>query len=246
MKYRVILLGNGFNDISFRVFIIWATIGLIITGLNITILTVESWALPQLLSQFFTQCLLLGDFVFNTLAALVILLLYSQWIGWGRSLAGLFFVGFCGAMAEWVGTKTGFPFGDYHYTANMGPMIAGQLPWAIPLAWWSVVGGFHLLFHTYCNSLGPWSTALLVGSAATLFDWVMEPYAWQVKAYWIWHQGSVPILNYVSWFVLSAVFSVVLNAVGAIPKPKRSVPVWQAIVTLALMLVIFLLGRAVQ
>ncbi|MEM6883543.1 MAG: carotenoid biosynthesis protein [Verrucomicrobiota bacterium] len=246
MKYRVILLGSGFNDISFRIFIIWATVGLVITGLDISILTVENWSLPEWLKYFFIQCLLLGDFIFNLLAALVVVLLYSQWIGWGRALAGLFLVGFCGAMAEWVGTQTGFPFGDYHYTANMGPMIAGKLPWAIPLAWWSVVGGFHLIFRTYWNALGPWSTALLVGAAATLFDWVMEPYAWEIKGYWHWHGNSVPLLNYISWFVLSAIFSIVLNAIGAIPKPKRSVAVWQAIVTLALMTTIFLLGRAVQ
>lgn len=246
MKYRVILLGNGFYDLPFRVFIIWAMVGFLITGMNVSILTVESWELPALLSQFFTQCLLLGDFIFNALAALVVLLLYSQWIGWGRSLTGLFLVGFCGALAEWVGTKTGFPFGDYHYTANMGPMIAGQLPWAIPLAWWTVVGAFHLLFRTCWNALGPWTTALSVGTAATLFDWLMEPYAWQIKAYWIWHQGSVPLLNYISWFVLAAVFSVVLNAVGAINKPHRSHATWQAAVVLALMVGIFLLGRAVQ
>lgn len=240
------LLGKGWSELWFRVFLIWASVGLIITGLNITMLTIESWPLPQLLSQFFSQCLLLGDFIFNALAALVILLLYQQWIGWGKTLAGFFLIAFCGAIAEWVGTKTGFPFGDYHYTGNMGPMITGQLPWAIPLAWWAVVGGFHLLYRSYWNGLGPWSTALFVAASATLFDWVMEPYAWQVKAYWIWHQGSVPILNYASWFVLSAVFSIMLNAVGAIPKPKRAVPVWQAGIVLALMITIFLLGRAVQ
>jgi len=155
-------------------------------------------------------------------------------------------LGFCGAMAEWVGTKTGFPFGNYHYTGNMGPMIAGQLPWAIPLAWWTVVASLHLIFRTLWNQLGPWSTALLVGLAATLFDFLMEPYAWQIKAYWIWHDDNVPLLNYLSWFAFAAIFSVILNTVGAIAKPKKSHPTWQAGVVLALMLTIFLLGRAIQ
>ena len=182
MKHRVILLGNGVGDLCFRIFLIWAAVGLFITGLNITILTIESWPIPEWLTVFFTGCLLWGDFIFNALAALVILILYSQWIGWGRSLAGLFLVGFCGAMAEWVGTKTGFPFGDYHYTGNMGPMIVGQLPWAIPLAWWSV-GGAVGLAESRLPDFPDWpapATALAADAEGEIYFQSFSPYDFDI------------------------------------------------------------------
>jgi len=176
-------------------------------------------------------------------SSLVLLFLYERWVGWIRALLSCLLLGFCGAMAEWVGTKTGFPFGDYHYTENMGPMIGGQLPWAIPLAWWSVVGALHQLSRSALPALNPWKTGLVVAAAATAFDWVMEPYAWQLKVYWIWHDGHVPLLNYLSWFFFSFVFSLILTALGAFSQPGKQVAVPRAAWLLGLMMGVFILGR---
>ncbi|MEM6822652.1 MAG: carotenoid biosynthesis protein [Verrucomicrobiota bacterium] len=245
MKYRTQILGSDSHGFFWRIFLVWASVGLLITGLNINIITLKSWPLPGFLLEFFTYCLLWGDFLFMVFASLVLVYVYRIWIGLPRTLVGLFLIAFCGAVSEWVGTKTGFPFGDYHYTENMGPMIDGQLPWAIPLAWWIVVSSLHLIFRYTYEALGPWTTGLLVGVSATLFDFIMEPYAWQIKAYWIWHQGSVPLANYITWFVLSATFSIMLNAIGAVNRPGKGFPIHQPAVIMTLMTILFLLGRAI-
>lgn len=246
MKLRTRLLGNSFQDFSWRIFLIWAFVGVLVAGLNITVVTVKAWDLPDPAREFFLQCLLLGDFIFMALTSWIILSLYSQWVGWARALASLILIGLCGTAAEWVGTKIGFPFGDYHYTSNMGPMIAGQVPWAIPCAWWTVVGSLHLLTRRFLETTNPYLVAGIVAAIATGFDYIMEPYAWQIRAYWIWHDGSVPILNYVSWFVLSFVFSVMLTALGADTPPRKGLPVERAAIIMVLMTGLFILGRLVS
>ncbi|MGF1678948.1 MAG: carotenoid biosynthesis protein [Candidatus Methylacidiphilales bacterium] len=246
MKYAAKVTGGSGPHLLFRIFLVWATVGLLITGFNITVLTVEQWNVPPVIRDFFQNCLLWGDFIFLALSFAVILQLYASWLGWVRAVGGAVLVGALGGVAEWVGTRTGLPFGSYHYTENMGPMIGGQLPWAIPLAWWTVIGSFHLLLRAWWPSLGSWSTAVMVGILATGFDYIMEPYAWQIKTYWIWHQGSVPWLNYASWFVLSLTFSIMLAALGAWGSPGKSVAVPRALWVMVLICSLFLLGRAVH
>lgn len=246
MKLQSRLLGNDFPEFSWRIFLIWAAVGLLVTGLNINVVTVKGWDLPDPAREFFLQCLLLGDFIFMALAGWILLTLYATWVGWVRALTGLILIGMCGTAAEWVGTKIGFPFGDYHYTSNMGPMIAGQVPWAIPCAWWTVMGALHLLARRVLDSANPYVIAAIVATVATGFDYIMEPYAWQIRAYWIWHDGSVPLLNYASWFVLSFVFSVMLTALGADGSPRKDLPVVRAGIIMILMTGLFILGRIVS
>jgi len=246
MKLQTRILGNNFPDFSWRIFLIWAAVGLLVTGVNISVVTVKGSNLPDPAREFFLQCLLLGDFIFMALAGWIALTLYSTWIGWTRALTGLILIGLCGTAAEWVGTKIGFPFGDYHYTSNMGPMIAGQVPWAIPCAWWTVIGSLHLICRRYIDTANPYIIATIVAAIATAFDYIMEPYAWQVRAYWIWHDGSVPLLNYISWFVLSFIFSILLTALGAQSSPGKVTPVHRAAVIMILMTGLFILGRAVS
>ncbi|WP_449065987.1 carotenoid biosynthesis protein, partial [Planomonospora algeriensis] len=47
-----------------------------------------------------------------------------------------------GYTAEWVGTRTGLPFGDYHYTGLLVPQPGG-VPVVVALAW----GGMGLAAH---------------------------------------------------------------------------------------------------
>jgi putative membrane protein len=43
-----------------------------------------------------------------------------------------------------------------------------------------------------------------------MFDWIMEPAAVKL-GFWSWEGGQIPLLNYISWFLLSvfllAIFS---------------------------------------
>ena len=135
---------------------------------------------------------------------------------------------------EWVGTRTGYPFGPYVYTDNFGWRIGGVVPLAIPTAWLVVV----LCGRSLVLWLWPAATrlelALGVAAVAVLTDLNLEYVAWKVRAYWLWYpqaHGAVPSWppwqNYVSWFALSFALTCVLPANHAlrpyVPSPRRPI-----------------------
>ncbi|GBF73966.1 hypothetical protein PA598K_02292 [Paenibacillus sp. 598K] len=110
--------------------------------------------------------------------------------------------------AEWLGTKTGFPFGNYYYTdiLRLGP---GEVPVPIGFAWIGVVGSALLV----SRSTRRWVRALEVGGYALWFDLILDPVAYS-REFWIWlDPGSwgsfyeIPLQNFVSWFALAALLS---------------------------------------
>lgn len=118
-------------------------------------------------------------------------------------------VGVVTIFAEWLGTKTGFPFGHYIYTdlLRLGPW---EVPIPIGFAWIGVVGSA-LLISRATTRLG---RAIEVGSYALWFDLILDPVAFS-REFWIWlDPGSwgsyygIPTQNYVSWFLLAALLSV--------------------------------------
>jgi putative membrane protein len=49
-----------------------------------------------------------------------------------------------------------------------------------------------------------------VGLLATLFDFVIEPVAIKL-GYWQWHTATIPRLNYLCWFIISAALAYVFR-----------------------------------
>jgi putative membrane protein len=104
---------------------------------------------------------------------------------------------------ETVGAKTGFPFGSYYYTGNFGPRIAGILPVTTPLAWLVIVTSLTLIFRQAWPQARRVVTAAAVATGATLLDVIMEPFATQIKMYWLWEGGVIPLQNYLAWWVVT-------------------------------------------
>lgn len=120
--------------------------------------------------------------------------------------------------AEALGVATGHVFGAYHYGATLGPAIFG-VPLVIGFNWVLVVlGAITLMKRFFKNQL-----AIVVLSAVltTVFDFFMEPVAMSAELdYWTWHQGFVPIQNYLAWFVLSLLASTLFVLFKAETKSK--------------------------
>ncbi|MDE1170369.1 MAG: carotenoid biosynthesis protein [Verrucomicrobium sp.] len=137
-----------------------------------------------------------GDVVLMALAAAVVhLALEARW-GAGPARRWLALVLAASAAVEILGVRTGFPFGAYAYTGAFGFRL-GPLPAAIPLAWYAVLGG-------WLAAVAPaprLSRALLAGGWAAVFDALLEPFAVQVKGYWIWQtpDGQPPAQNFIAW-----------------------------------------------
>ena len=69
------------------------------------------------------------------LGALAGVLHASSRMGWRRA-ASIFAVAFAISLtAELTGTATGYPFGPYSYTTQLGLLIGGRVPFNIPMSW---------------------------------------------------------------------------------------------------------------
>ncbi|MBD2848231.1 carotenoid biosynthesis protein [Paenibacillus sp. IB182496] len=119
-------------------------------------------------------------------------------------------IGLATFLVEWLGVRTGWPFGEYAYTPLLGWGVGG-VPLTIACAWVGVV----LLAALVSESGSRWLRALLTGVWTVVFDLVLDPVAF-AREFWIWGDGhgggyfGVPIVNFVSWFVLSASLSLLL------------------------------------
>jgi len=111
---------------------------------------------------------------------------------------------------EWLGVKTGIIFGHYVYGETLQPIVFG-VPIAIGFAWLgmlltSTAVAQRILpkFSNYHFMVQAVSISLLM----VLFDIVMEPAAMKL-GYWTWMDGSIPIQNFIAWFVISLFFAII-------------------------------------
>ncbi len=100
---------------------------------------------------------------------------------------------------EALGVATGAVFGAYHYGSVLGFHILAVPP-VIGFNWVLVI----LAFADIAVRLpgGRWYGPFLAASAATGFDWVMEPAAIGL-GYWTWAGGDIPLQNYLAWFLIA-------------------------------------------
>ncbi len=204
MKHRkspTRLWWNSVEIITFGAFLFWAAAGFFFMTQGITPKMVSHWNLPDGLIQFITFCLKNGDPILILLAfANTHLHAAYQWSApvarnWASTIVVLSFG------VEALGCHTGFPFGDYHYTANMGPQIY-EVPVVIPFAWHVVVTNFLFVIRILVPYISQTLEAMAVGALCLVYDYILEPFATTVKHYWDWTNGPVAALNYPAWFVV--------------------------------------------
>ncbi|EMA35425.1 bisanhydrobacterioruberin hydratase [Halobiforma nitratireducens] len=114
---------------------------------------------------------------------------------------------------EMVGVRTDWPYGAFEYTIQLGPMLLGEVPIALPLFFIPLVLNAYLLTLLV---LGDWSDRLLVRvpvaiAAVVAIDVVLDPAAVAI-GFWAFESGGfygVPLSNYAGW-VLSGTVAVAL------------------------------------
>ena len=126
---------------------------------------------------------------------------------------------------EWVGVRTGIPFGVYRYLDGLGPLVFGVPPiigvnWflltlesAACIRWLLSSSRLLGIFSKKGSTLSalPYGVQAALGATLmTAFDWLMEPAAVRY-GYWEWQELSPPFMNYLGWwigaFVLHYVFA---------------------------------------
>jgi len=157
-----------------------------------------------------------ADAIWMFLAGAVLFVELAKCWGARSTLIHFVVIGIITGALETIGVLTGFPFGDYEYTNRYGFRLAGILPFAIPVAWFVVVGaGLAITERLSRGRKGPVAKAGVVAVLAVLTDINLEPVAWKVRGYWHWYTGSEwadkanqipsypPIENYISWAVIA-------------------------------------------
>jgi putative membrane protein len=140
---------------------------------------------------------------------------------WLIFLAAAFFTGF---VTEIIGVNTGWLFGQYAYGSLLGPKILG-VPLLIGINWFCIV---YCSLQLVLNSIPALKTtwvgaSLFAAFFATLFDWMMEPVA-MVLGYWQWENGVVPLYNYVCWFLISLLLSMIYFRISLFQKNAFAIP----------------------
>jgi putative membrane protein len=122
--------------------------------------------------------------------------------GW---IAAIFIISI---IIEIIGVETGAVFGVYQYGDVLTPFI-GSVPMAIGFAWINILLPSLVMAKFLIHSTTKKSSyliAILTGIFMVFFDFIMEPSA-IVLGYWNWAGDSIPIQNYVVWFVLGTIFA---------------------------------------
>lgn len=117
---------------------------------------------------------------------------------------------------EAVGVVTGYPYGVFEYGVNLGPMIGGEVPAALPLFFLPLVVNAYLLCLLLLGDLaGRTAVRLPVVVAAVVgMDLALDPAAVSL-GFWAYADGGwyygVPWTNYVGWVLSAAVAVGVLD-----------------------------------
>ncbi|MGB4844602.1 MAG: carotenoid biosynthesis protein [Ferruginibacter sp.] len=165
---------------------------------------------------YFDKTFFLAATPFNLLLSFALLL----WTQQQKNQQFIIFLAACflvGVTVEIIGINTGILFGDYTYGAVLGYKFQ-NVPLLIGINWFIIIYCSGISIHTLlmkainrvASDTGKTPTALkalsVIVDGATLavfFDWLMEPVAVKL-GYWVWNgDGSIPLFNYICWFVIS-------------------------------------------
>ena len=128
----------------------------------------------------------------------------------GRRALAVFAVAFTISLgAELLGTSTGYPFGNYSYTQQLGYRVLGLVPFNIPTSWY---------FMLYCplaicgrlltpadDARSKWKWAVAAGFVLTAWDVSMDP-AMVKTTHWLWHLQDPATQSTVERLVLGDIF----------------------------------------
>jgi uncharacterized membrane protein len=130
-----------------------------------------------------------------------------------------------GFAVEAAGVATGFPFGTYDYSGQLGPKLLG-VPLIIPLAWTWMAWPAWLAALRLARARLP--RILLAAAGLAAWDLFLDPQM-VAEGYWRWHSPTpalpgvpgIPIGNYIGWLgfavVLMAALVAALGRSGSAP-----------------------------
>lgn len=122
-----------------------------------------------------------------------------------------------GLLIEWVGTRTGLPFGHYAYAGTLGSRLAG-VPLVVPLAW--TMMAYPALLAARRLTSAPLARPMVAGWALASWDLFLDPQM-VAAGHWRWSEvgatlpgvADVPAGNFAGWLLAAVAMMAVLDRV---------------------------------
>jgi putative membrane protein len=140
----------------------------------------------------------------------------QEWIGLQRGVVILIIMGIFPILIEAIGITTGFPYGKFYYTDQMGFKIFGLVPWSVAFAFAPLVLGCFTFITQYNRD--PQLVIPLTAAFLVAVDLVLDPAA-VVLNIWVWVEPGIyygiPITNYTGWFLTALIATFILHLLTA-------------------------------
>ncbi|WP_173166864.1 carotenoid biosynthesis protein [Phytohabitans suffuscus] len=128
-----------------------------------------------------------------------------------------------GFAVEALGVATGFPFGAYTYSGDLGPRLAG-VAWVVPLAWTWMAWPAWLAAVRVTRSRPGRVVLAALGLAA--WDLFLDPQM-VAEGYWTWRDPhpalpgvpGVPAGNYLGWLAVALLMALLIRSAATGPGP---------------------------
>lgn len=152
--------------------------------------------------------------------ALVVSTLFTGWTV-SRAIVGIALVPVLGWTAEFIGSRTGIPFGKYHYTSVLQPQLK-HVPIAIPFAWLMMLPPSWAIAQLLIPDGSRLLIAIVSGAAFMAWDIYLDPHLvrWD---FWRWEEPGVylgiPLKNFFGWFLWAAAITFAVNPAPLSPFP---------------------------
>lgn len=185
-------------------FYVWTAVGFLVVPLNLNEERLRSAITLWWITDPASRILSSADAVWLWLGACTTFIALGSEVSWRKACLCALGIGGTATLVEIAGVMTGIPFGEYVYSARLGPKLFSILPVTIPAAWFIVVVNGHAV-----APASRWRP-FWVGLIAVGTDVSLEIVAWKIRGYWDWYPGRVskpnwpPWQNYASWFILGA------------------------------------------
>jgi putative membrane protein len=118
---------------------------------------------------------------------------------------------------EFVGLRTGWPYGEFHYAIDLGPTVAG-VPVGLPVFFLPLVGNAYLICSLLLGERARAARVRLPAVIGTVLamDLVLDPGA-VALGFWTYPGGGpvygVPLSNFAGWILSATLTVLVLDAV---------------------------------
>lgn len=122
-------------------------------------------------------------------------------------------------LAEFIGSSTGIPFGEYAYTDSLQPQLA-HVPIIIPIAWFMMLPPAWAIAQTLTQTINSHpivrslAFAIVSALAFTAWDLFLDPQmvAW---GFWEWRNPvgyfGIPWINYVGWILTAFIVTLIIR-----------------------------------